>query len=206
MIGGFAMFLLGLSFAWKCVQAAFYGKVAYWSGLAQFGWLFMPVTVFLSPLIIHLPYDPKKGLIHERQQLWVHMYFGPLFFVLSLMFMTSGADMMNLPGSTTLNYVLTLGNRPEIPPCIVYSPPFHYKFPFLRKAAKVVYKAVTYVVPMKKDDIMNAYERNGEDVGKYSMVPHWFDDDEDVPQPVTPVSSTTTVQAAAPKAPPKRHK
>lgn len=188
LVGGFALFCLGLSFAWKFFQAAFLGKVAYWSGLEKFGFLFAPITLFISPLLCHLPYDPRKGLIQERQQLWVHLFFGPIFFMAALMCMTSGSDLMGLQGSKSLNLVLTLG-RTDVPQCIVYSPPFNYRFPFAKKALKTVLKAMTIKVPEDKSQ-GNAFEQNGEDTSQYSKTPldEWFEEDE---TPVRPAGGTT---------------
>lgn len=192
LVGGFSLFCLGVSFAWKFFNAAFLGKVAYWSGLEKFGFLFAPITLFISPMVIHLPYDTKKSLIHERQQLWVHLVFGPVFFVAALMCLTSGSDLMGLPGSTSLNTVLTLG-RHDVPACIVYSPPFTYRFPFAKKATKVILKALTTKVPQRKED-GNAYAQQGVDVENYSKGPfdEWFEDD---PVPTAPVASRPTATA-----------
>jgi hypothetical protein len=188
LVGGFAMFCLGVSFTWKFFQAAFLGKMAYWSGLEKFGFLFIPITWFISPLLIHLPYDTKKTLIAEHQQVWVHLVFGPVFFVAALMFMTSGADLMNLPGSTSLNTILTLG-RSDVPPCIVYSPPFNYRFPFVKKATKTVIKALTIKIPEDRTKSYNAFEQRGDvDTSQYSKVGGdiFYEDDEDKPAVATP--------------------
>jgi hypothetical protein len=164
IVGGFTLFCIGVSFTWKFIQAAFLGKLTYWSGLEKFGFLFIPITWFLSPLFCHLPYDPKNSLIKTQQQLWVHLVWGPTFFVFALMFMTSGADLMHMPGSTSLNTILTL-NRSDIPACIVYQPErglFSYKFPFLKKAARTVVRFLTNRVPEDKSKSYNAYDQRGD--------------------------------------------
>lgn len=196
MVSGFAILVLGLSFAWKFYQAAFLGRVAYWTGLEKFGFLFAPITLFISPMLCHLPYDPERSLIQERQQLWVHLFFGPVFFVSALMCMTSGFDLMNLPGSQSLNTILTLGRR-DIPQCIVYTPPGEkqligqYKFPFVKKATKIVLRALVTKVPEDKKNSYNAYEQKGEDVSQYSQGPfaEWFEDD---PPPHQAATAATT--------------
>jgi hypothetical protein len=196
MVAGFAILVLGLSFTWKFIQAAFLGKVTYWTGLEKFGFLFAPLTLFISPMLCHLPYDPKKSLIQERQQLWVHLIFGPVFFISSLMCLTSGFDLLGLPGSTSLNTILTLG-RHDIPQCIVYTPPAgtnligNYRFPFVKKATKVVLKALTIKVPEDKKNSYNAYEQKGEDVSSYSKGPfsEWFEDDQPVAPHTVPASN-----------------
>lgn len=185
LVGGFTMFVIGISFAYKFVQAAFTGKVAYWSGLEKFGFLFFPITVFISPMLIHLPFDPKHSLCKWRQELWVHLFFGPIFFVSALMFMTSGADLMGLPGSTSLNAILTL-NRSDVPPCIVYSPPFNYRFPFVKKATRTVLKALTIRIKEDKKDAYNAFTQRGDvDVEDYSKNEYseWFEDEKPVAPP-----------------------
>jgi hypothetical protein len=214
LVFGVTLFILGLSFAWKCYQAAGSGKVDYWSGLQHYGMLFAPITLFLSPLLCHLPHNPGKSLIQTRQSLWVHLFFGPLFFVLALMCMTSGADLVGLGmgnkdggASTSLNWVLTLG-RSDVPPCIIYSPPRSqayldigtYRFPFVKKASKKILRFLCTTIPTKKEDSYNPYEKNGEAVDKYTKtgIPWLDDDDEDdraAAAAAVPVTPTTTAVA-----------
>lgn len=203
LVEGFALFVLGISFAWKFVQAAFSGKVEYWAGLQHFGFLFSPITLFISPLFCHLPYNPNNSLIQMRQSLWVHLVFGPVFFIAALMCMCSGADLMGIPGSNSLNYVLTCG-RSDVPPFILYSPPpetalfdmGQYRFPFVKKATKTILRFVTTVIPTNKKDSYNAYVRKGEDVSGYtkSGIPWIDEDDEDDPatRPIVPISQQTS--------------
>lgn len=217
-VGGVALICLGLSFFWKFIDAALNGRVKYWAGLEAFGGgmigfmlslgLFHFITVFLSPLFCHLPSNPEKSLIKTKQALWVHLFFAPIFFVLSLMCMTSGADMIKLPGSTTLNYVLTLG-RTDIPPCIVYSPPDSkypmgsYSFPFVKKATKVVLRFLVTAIPTDKKNSYNPYEKNGESVEKYSKTGNsWLEDDDDKPTVVPASNSSVAPRTVPPSAPP----
>lgn len=198
LVGGFVLFVIGISFAWKFLLAALQGKLAYWSGLEKFGFIFIPITWFLSPLLIHLPFDSKKSLIHETQHMWVHLVWGPAFFVLALMFMTSGSDLMGLPGSNTLNTVLTLG-RTDIPPCIVYTPPFNYRFPFVRKATKTVLRFLTHKIPQNAKDSYNAYEQKGEDTSQYSKFGGdlFYDDDDDKAEEARQQQAQEQAEAAA---------
>ncbi len=137
IVGGACLLLLGLSFLWKAYQAGFSGKVRVWTGLENFGFLFVPITI-LTPLVTHLPSDEKKGLIQTRQGPWYSMIYAPGFILLALMFMTAGADQLGLPGSRTMNTVLTFG-RTDVPPAITYSPPFRYNFPVMKKAGKRIF-------------------------------------------------------------------
>jgi hypothetical protein len=215
LVLGAALFCLGMSFAWKFYQAAMNGKVEYWAGLQNFGFLFAPITLFISPLFCHLPYNPQNSLISTRQTLWVHLVFGPVFFVLSLMCMTSGADLIGLGlgnegggASNSLNYVLTLGN-PAVPPCIVYTPPRSqaffdigtYRFPFVKSATKKIIRFVCTTIPTDKKNSYNPYERNGEEVSKYTKtgIPWIDEDDEDTVRPIVPANNVSTAPAKAGK-------
>jgi hypothetical protein len=200
LVGGFALFCLGISFGWKFFQAAFLGKLTYWSGLEKFGFLFIPITFMLSPLLVHLPYDPKKSLIQEKQQMWIHLVWAPAFSVCALMCMTSGADLMGLPGSTCLNTVLTLG-RSDVPACIVYTPPFSYKFPFVRKATKTILRALTIRVPQDKKNSYNAFEQRGDvDASEYSHFGGddiFYDDDDKAQTAPAPAASVSQHSASS---------
>lgn len=166
MMGGFMLIVLGFSYAIKFYQASFYGKVNYWSGLEAFGvwnlfsWIFIPFTTFITPLLVHG--QPKESnLIKTMTAGWIHLFWGPAFFLLSLLFVVAGADTMGLPGTQLMNFVLTCGN-PNTPPAIVYSPPFSYKFPMLKKARKQLFKLLTQEVYMDKKKSLNAWEQRGD--------------------------------------------
>lgn len=166
IIGGALVFALGASFAWKCFQAAFNGKTEFWSGLEHYGMLFVPITM-LTPLFCHLPHGPKS-LIKTKQESYIHLLYGPVFFLLSLMCLTAGADQMGLPGSASMNMVLTCG-RHDVPPAITYSPPFTYRFPILKKARKTIVRTLTTRIETDKSKSLNAFEKAGVDVEKQSL-------------------------------------
>jgi hypothetical protein len=84
---------------------------------------------------------------------------------------------MGLPGSQVMNTVLTFG-RPDVPPAIVYTPPFGYKFPILKKARKVVFKFLTQEIKFDKKNSLNSFEREGRSVDEYSRA-DWDDEDEE---------------------------
>ena len=184
MFGGFLLIVLGFSYAIKFYQASFYGKVAYWSGLEAFGiwnffsWIFIPITNFLTPLLVH-GQAKETNLIKIKTAGWIHLFWGPVFFLLSLMFVVAGADFMGLPGTRFMNFVLTCGN-PAVPPAITYSPPFTYKFPILKKARKQLIKILTVNIPVDKSKTLNAWEKRGDvDVSQYSGGKLDDDDDEE---------------------------
>ena len=169
MFGGALLFILGLSFGYKFIQASFVGRMTYWAGLEAFGWYFAPLTILVTPLFVHTP--PKEtNLIRTKTAGWIHLIWGPAFFLLSLMMLVAGADFMgqaagdnSAPGTKVMNLVLTCG-RPDVPPAIVYQPPFTYKFPILRKARRTMFKLLTADIYMDKKKTLNQFEREGRDV------------------------------------------
>lgn len=173
---GVVLGAIGLSFGYKFVQASVYGRVNYWAGLEHFGWYFIPITTLITPLLCHMP-AKDSSLIKTKTALYVHLLFGPVFFLLSLMFLVAGADYMGLPGTKAMNYVLTFG-RPDVPAAITYRPPFTYKFPILRKARKVVFKFLTQDIQTDKSKSLNAWERSGKNVDSFSGG-DWGEEDEE---------------------------
>jgi hypothetical protein len=125
--------VLGISFAYKCILAVFFGKVTYWEG-------FLPISL-ISPLFIHLP-PGKNSLIKTLQSWWVHITAGPIFFLISLVLLATGADQMGMPGTDSINTILTLG-RNDVPPAITYSKESGYKFPIFVQASDAIFKVLT---------------------------------------------------------------
>jgi hypothetical protein len=181
--GGVLLMLLGLSFGYKFFMASMMGKMTYWAGLEQFGWYFAPMTILVTPLFVHTP--PKStNLIKTKTAGWIHLVWGPVFFLLSLMMLVAGADYLGLPGTQCMNMVLTCG-RTDVPPAIIYQPPFSYKFPIIKRARKTIFKILTADIKMDKNKSMNSYERNGQDVSQYSGKLE-DDDPEDYVTPTPP--------------------
>ncbi len=165
MVGGFLLFLLGVSYGYKFFQASIMGKMTYWAGLETFGFWFIPVTLLVTPLLVHTP--PKdKNLIRTKTAGWIHLIWGPVFFLLSLMMMVAGADFMKLPGTKVMNFVLTAG-QPGVPQAIVYQPPFTYKFPLLKKARRKLFRLLTTEIAVDKKKVLNQFEKEGRDVKGY---------------------------------------
>lgn len=130
---GAALLLLGISFAYKCILAVFFGRTSYWEG-------FLPISI-ISPFFIHLP-PGKRSLIKTAHAWWVHVTLGPVFFFVALLCLAAGADQLGLPGTESINYVLSLG-RKDVPPAIVYEKESGYKFPILQKAGEAIYRGLT---------------------------------------------------------------
>ena len=178
VVGG-AMIVLGASFCYKAYLAAIQGRVRFWTGLENFGFLFVPIT-WLTPYLLHLP-SSDKSLIVERRSLYHHLLYGPFFLLAALICITSGADLMNLPGSKIMNTVLTFGRQtmPQydpvagvtkevpIPPAIVYTPPVgdgwigSYKFPLIKRARLTILRTLTMKIQTNKTQSLNSWERSG---------------------------------------------
>lgn len=134
------LMILGLSFAYKCYLAAFAGKVWIWPG-------FLPLTL-VSPVFTHLPPN-KKSFVKVVQAPWVHIVWGPFFFLASLALTAWGADRLGLPGSQSINMLLTFG-KPDAPKALYYDPAAHtYRFPLGARIGKRAFKFLTS--PMKTD-------------------------------------------------------
>ncbi len=133
IILGIVLMILGVSFAYKCIVAAFFGKTYYWEG-------FLPFTL-VSPMFIHWP-PGKKSLIKTGHAWWIHISLGPIFFFSTLVCFAAGADQLGLPGTNYINYFLSMG-RPDAAPAIVYDKETGYKFPILGKATETILKGVT---------------------------------------------------------------
>jgi len=176
-LAGVLLIILGASFGYKFYQASMFGKVNYWIGLEKVHWLFIPLTVFLTPVIVHTP--PKdSNLIKTKTAGWVHLFWGPIFFLTSLMLVVSGADMLKLPGTQVMNWLLT-GGRPDIPPAITYQPPApgtlrlgEYKFPILKRMRRTFFKLITSEVFLDEKKKANPFD----DSKKIKL---WEEDDED---------------------------
>lgn len=186
LVVGALLVVIGASFVYKSFLASYHGKVRFWTGLENFGMLFVPIT-WLTPYVIHLP-SSDKSLIVERRSLFHHLLYGPFFLVAALMCITSGSDLMGLPGSKIMNTVLTFGRKtmPQydsvtgitrevpIPPAIVYTPPVgdgwigSYKFPLIKRARLTILRTLTMKIQTNKTQSLNQWERSGQvDVNQF---------------------------------------
>jgi len=159
LIIGIIVTLLGISFVYRFYRAVILGKVNYWTG-------FLPITL-VSPLLIHVPPPPspqvgkrsdgidpvtgKRTLIREAQGLWVHLIMGPIFLIFSILFLDAGCDLMGLPGTDTLNYLLNGGNK-FAPIAVSYDKRYTFQFPIFVRAFKKLGKNVdTAQIPLPAD-------------------------------------------------------
>lgn len=198
LVVGALLIAIGASFVYKSYLASVQGRVRFWIGLENFGILFVPLT-WLTPYVIHLP-STDKSLIVERRTLWNHLCYGPFFLIAALMCITSGSDLMNLPGSKIMNFVLTFGRKtmPEydkvtgvtrevpIPPAIVYTPPLgdgwigSYKFPLIKRARLTILRTLTMKIQTNKTQSLNQWERSGQvDVNQFDRSNNFGDNADD---------------------------
>jgi len=131
---------LGVSFAYKFIQAAFFGKTQYWEG-------FLPISI-ISPFFIHLPAG-KNSIIKTAHNGSVQIVLSPIFFLTTLVLLATGAAQMGMPGTESINSVLTLG-RTDAPAAITYDKATGYHFPIVDRTVKAFYKVLTQPVLEEK--------------------------------------------------------
>jgi hypothetical protein len=122
---GVLLIIVGASFGYKTWQALIRGRMLVWHG-------FLPFTI-VSPFLTHLP-PGKNSLVKWKEAMWVHVIFGPVFFIVMVLCIGAGIDFVGLPGTQTLNDLLT-GNKAGAPPAIVFSKRTGYQFPFIPRAS-----------------------------------------------------------------------
>jgi len=147
---------LGLSFAYKCIEAVFFGRTYYWAG-----WL--PIGI-ASPFFIHWP-PKKRSLIKRTQGWWIHITLGPAFFLCSLLFISTGMDKMGMNGTAMINTVLTMpfiprrAGAPDEGPAITYSKAEGYKFPILPRMTKAIYNLMfASKVEMNENQVLDGQQ------------------------------------------------
>lgn len=147
---GVMLIIIGCSFFYKMWQAMVKGRVQYWSG-------FLPITI-ISPWLIHGP-QGKRSLIKEAEGLWVHMIFGPIFLITTVLTLGAGCDLAGLPGTKLLNYLLT-GGKGNI--AVEFDRHTGYRFPIFNKVGPVLAHIFSTEVGMKeKDALLHGENKQG---------------------------------------------
>jgi hypothetical protein len=76
---------------------------------------------------------------------------GPIFLILSILFLAAGFDLVGLPGTNTLDYVLNAGNK-LAPRAVTYDKRYTFRFPiFERSCKKFGQNASTVQIPEPRD-------------------------------------------------------
>jgi hypothetical protein len=141
---GVFLIILGLSFAYKGYEAMVKGKLLIWQG-------FLPFTM-LSPFINHLP-PRKNSLLKYKEGMWIHVIMGPLFLLLTVLFIAAGGDFVGYPATDNLNFFLT-GGRLGAAPMLMFSKRTGYQFPFGPRLATAFGKMMSGKIEMKGKDRM----------------------------------------------------
>lgn len=110
MLVGILLMVMGCVYIHKSYMAGIRGQMWYWQG-------FLPFTL-ISPWTCVIP--PKENsLIKVKEAMWVHAFFGPIFFLSAVVALSCGADLANLPGTKTTNWLFTYF-LPDKTPFIVF--------------------------------------------------------------------------------------
>lgn len=131
MLVGILLMLMGCVYIHKGYMAFIKGKMWYWQG-------FLPFTL-ISPWVCVLP--PKENsLIKVKEAMWVHAFFGPIFFFSAVVALSCGADLANLPGTKTVNAGFTYF-LPDKTPFIVFTKRnYNVQFPAIVSNSKKLAK------------------------------------------------------------------
>lgn len=119
MLLGILVIIMWCVYIHKSYMAGIQGKLWYWQG-------FLPFTL-ISPWICVFP-PKEKSLIKYKEAMWVHAFFGPVFFFSAVVALSTGFDLTGLPGTKTTNYLFT-ALLPDKTPFIVFDKT-HYRVQF----------------------------------------------------------------------------
>jgi len=144
---GVFLLLLGISFAYKAFLAIIRGKMSYWEG-------FLPFTI-LSPFTVHLP-GTKNSLIKSTEGLWIHMIMGPVFMIASILCLAAGADLAGLPGTLTVNWILSGGKNSQE---ITFNRHDGFRFPIIARVGPQLQKLFASNIGLGEKDVL--YKNNG---------------------------------------------
>lgn len=144
---GVFLMLLGLGYLFKAYVAIAQGRFWYWTG-------FLPLTV-ISPWLIFNPPDDRKSnaIAKSKDTIWAPLFFGPVFTVLSVLCVSAGADLANLPGTSTTNRVLTSWTSDKTPVIVFDKKHYKMQFPAVVKTAN---KLTSLIFGVK----MNIHEKD----------------------------------------------
>lgn len=117
---GVVLMAVGVSFFYKAVIALMKGRMEYWTG-------FLPLTI-ISPFLIHVP-GSKNSLIKFAEGMWVVAVMAPIFLVLSVLCMLSGAEYAGMPAVENMNTALHGGTDGTA--VIAFSKTHGFAFPVL---------------------------------------------------------------------------
>lgn len=150
MIVGILLMIMGLVYFHKSFMAGVQGKLWYWQG-------FLPFTL-ISPWIVVFP-PKEKTLCKVKEAMWVHAFFGPIFFASAIIALSTGADLTGLPGTKTTNSMFTYF-LPDKTPLIVFDKT-HYRVQFpavVRTSQKLAKLFFNNTLGMKQSDNLTPFQ------------------------------------------------
>ncbi len=129
---GVVLMLLGLGYLFKAYVAIAQGRFWYWSG-------FLPLTI-ISPWLIFNPPDDRKAnaIAKVKDTIFAPIFFGPVFTILSVLCLSAGGDLANLPGTATTNKVLTSWTSDKTPVIVFDKKHYKMQFPAVVKTANKI--------------------------------------------------------------------
>jgi hypothetical protein len=131
---GIVLILVSMSYFWKCYYAVIRGQINYSNR-------FFPEVTFLSALIVPPWTSTKKSFIDTRKVVWVHVFLGPLFFMLAVCTLLIGFDYAGLHGTDIVNLGFS-GGQPDCAQAIIFNRRTGYQFPIMDRAAKNINRMI----------------------------------------------------------------
>lgn len=131
---GVVLMLMGAGYLYKAFIAIVQGRLWYFSG-------FLPFTI-VSPWFVFAPPDERKSnsLAKVKDAIWVPIFFGPIFVICSILCLSAGADLANLPGTSTTNRILTSWTSDKTPVIVFDKKHYKMQFPAMVKTANKISK------------------------------------------------------------------
>ena len=129
---GIVLIIFGGGYLFKAFVAVFQGRIWYWDG-------FLPLTI-ISPFLVFCPPNERKAnaIAKVKDALWAPIFFGPVFLILGVVMMSAGADLANLPGTSTTNRVLTCWTSDKTPVIVFDKKHYKMQFPAVVKTANKI--------------------------------------------------------------------
>ncbi len=130
---GVILMLVGAGYLFKAYVAIVQGRLWYFSG-------FLPLTL-ISPWFVFAPPDERKAKSMSKvmDAIWVPIFFGPIFVICSVLCLSAGGDLANLPGTATTNKVLTSWTSDKTPVIVFDKKHYKMQFPAVVKTANRIF-------------------------------------------------------------------
>ncbi|MBX9949042.1 MAG: hypothetical protein K2Y39_07760 [Candidatus Obscuribacterales bacterium] len=133
---GVILMIMGAGYLFKAFVAIAQGRIWYWTG-------FLPLTI-ISPWLIFCPPNERKekAIAKVKDAIWAPIFFGPVFTIMGVVCLSAGADMANLPGTSTTNRLLTSWTSDKTPVIVFDKKNYKLQFPAAVKTANKITKII----------------------------------------------------------------